>query len=269
MSNVEETVENVGYGLSSWDKEPNVPKRQQREDLPQLPFLRLKEGNNIIRIVTAPYVYNMIRFKGPGDKRPYGTRVNSAYPKYDSVKHPGTEDCPTKPFWTYNREAGEPRPKERFLCGVIDRNQKDKDGNPAPDVKIYDLSQLVFEQLHNFKDDPEYGPATTYDINIRFNPKATSPQGFYTVIPRPKAELSEADLNLIEEVGEDLHKVLLRHATPPPPEVVRKRMMDLGWDGKPPVKEEKEDKSNGSSEEPLATAQDDDYDFPHPAADAN
>ena len=143
---------------------------------------------------------------------------------------------------------------------MIDRSEQD--------IKVYDLSQLVFEQLSNFKDDPEYGPATTYDINIRFNPKATSPQGFYTVIPRPKAELSGADLNLIEEAGENLHKALLRHATPPPPEVVRKRMMDLGWDGKPPVKED--DKSNGAGEdEVLASAQDDDYDFPHPAADAN
>lgn len=256
MSNeVEETVENVGYGLSTWDEKPNIPRRQQREDLPQIPFLRLKEGNNIIRVVTAPYKYFMIRFKGPGDKRPYGTRVNSAYPKYDSSK--GTEDCPTKPFWTGKT------PKERFLAGVIDRSEQK--------IKIYDLSLLVYEQLHNFKEDPEYGPATTYDINIRFNPKATSPQGYYTVIPRPKTDLSEADLNLVEEAGEDLHKVLLRHATPPPPEVVRKRMMDLGWDGKPPpAKEEK--KSNGSSDTPteeLAVAQDDDYDFPAPAADAN
>ncbi len=77
-------------------------------------------------------------------------------------------------------------------------------------------------------------------------------------------------MNLIEEAGENLHKVLLRHATPPPPEVVRKRMMDLGWDGKPPVKEDADKKSNGSGDdENLAAAQDDDYDFPHPAADAN
>ena len=248
---VEETEANVGYGLSSWDKPPVNNQREPREDLPRLPFLRLKEGNNIIRIVTAPYVYHMIRFKGPNDKRPYGTRVNSSYPKYDN--------CPTEPFWTWNREAKKPLPKERYLAGVIDRSKED-DG---PSIKIYDLSQLVFEQLHNFKEDPEYGPATTYDINIRFNPKATSPQGYYTVIPRPKVELSEADLNLIEETGENLHKVLLRHATPPPVEVTRKRMMDLGWDGKPPVKEEK--KSNGKSEqsqEALTSAGDDDYEFP-------
>lgn len=233
------TTENkVSFGLSTWDEKTSTGRPQN--DLPRLDFLRLKEGNNVLRIVTPPYKYHMIRYKSPGNEKDFGKRVNCAYPKYDN--------CPTI-------EAGY-KSKIRYLVGVIERN-----GQDGPALKVLDMSILVYEQLQNFKDDPEVGSPDSYDINIRFNPKASSPQGFYSVIPRPKAPLSAADVELIEAFGTDkLEEVMTRYSTPPAPDAVRKRLESLGWTGK----KEAETKSNGQGD--LETVNDDDYKFPQPTA---
>lgn len=246
---MENNNNNTGFGLSTWDEKNNVGRREtNREELPRIEYLRLKEGNNVLRIVSQPYKYYMIRYKAPGDTAGYGKRVNCSYPKY--------EDCPCV-------EAGY-KPKSRYLVGVIERGAKDKDGNPAPAIRLFDMSVLVYEQLQSFKDDPEVGVPDSYDINVRFNPKASSPQGFYSVIPRPKAALSEADVNLIEAVGADnIHKTLLRQSTPLPPEFVRKRLESLGWTGKREI----EPKGAAAAVAELETATDEDTDFP--AAQAN
>lgn len=39
-----------------------------------IPFIRLKDGNNILRIVTDAKLYNFVRYKGKNDKG-YGHRV--------------------------------------------------------------------------------------------------------------------------------------------------------------------------------------------------
>lgn len=218
------------YGLSSWDEEVNVGnnKSQSVDESERLPFLRLKEGNNTLRIITKPYRYNMVRFKASADEKGFGRRINCSWP---------IEDCPSV--------KADFKPKTRWLVGVIDRSDNQ--------VKIFDMSVLVYQQLKNIKEDIEYGEPDKFDINVRMNSKA-GPTGYYTVLPRGKAPLSEADLQLKESVESTLQAQLERLSTPPKSETVLRRMEELGYKGGVV--------DQGSSEESnLPSNNDDDYDF--------
>lgn len=223
---------NRSYGLSSWD-EATVTAGNFKTDLPKFEYMRLKDGNNSVRIVTAPYRYFMVRYKAANDKG-FGKRVNTAWPLH--------EDCPAK--------AAGLKPKERYLVGVIDREDQK--------LKVLDMSILVYEQVQGLKNDIEWGSPAGYDINIRKNSKAKAPAGFYNVLPRSKAALSPADEALLE-AKEGLEKYLVSRTTPPKPEFVRKRMEELGWDGSQvTVQAEAEDAE-------LSTADDTAYEFKRPS----
>lgn len=227
------------YGLSSWDESTSTSAGNFKTDFPKFEYMRLKDGNNSVRIVTAPYRYFMVRYKAAGDKG-FGKRVNTAWPLHD--------DCPTK-------NAGL-KPKERYLVGVIDREDQK--------LKVLDMSILVYEQVQGLKNDIEWGTPSGYDINIRKNSKAKAPAGFYNVLPRSKAPLSQADEALLTETKENLEKYLVLRTTPPKPEFVRKRLEELGWDGKSQlaVQASTEDDSE------LVEVDDTAYEFKRPAQTA-
>ncbi len=226
----------TGYGFTDWN-DNSGPQTSNREELPRFEYMRLKDGNNNLRIVTPPAAYHMIKFKGPGDHG-FGKRVNTAWPLH--------EDCPAK-------TAGF-KPKKRYLVGVIDREDNK--------VKILDMSVLVKEGVQALKDDIEWGDPTTYDVNVRKNSKSKAPAGFYTVLPRSKVPLSQEDLALLDEHKEALEKVITLRTTPSKPEFVLKRMMELGWDGKSGPVVESEDAAE------LAGSDDQSYKFNRPQAQA-
>lgn len=241
----------VGYGLTTWDEEVNKfeNRGEGNSNLPKIPFLRLKDGINLVRIITEPYKYNQIRYKAPKEKG-FGRRVSTAWPLYP--------DCPAK-------LAGF-KPKERFLVGVIDRAEED--------IKIFDMSVLVYGQLHGIiksmntldKTGKKHS-AKEFDLNINFDSKAAVATSFYQVMKMDSSPLSEADLALINKLGDSLHEVLLRHSTPPTPDQVRKRMEALGWTGESaPKKEYKEKDAKVESSGELKEAEETDYTFERPAA---
>ena len=230
------------YGLSTWDEtvsNTGNTNRSSSNDQERIPFVRLQEGNNILRIITAPYKYNMVRFKASEDERGFGKRVNCSWP---------VEECPTA-------KAGF-KPKSRWLVGVIDRSDNA--------VKVFDMSVLVYQQLQGIKEDIEYGNPDQFDINIRMNSKA-GPTGYYTVLPRGKSALSEADVALKEASAESLESTLVRLSTPPKAETVLKRMEELGYTGGVVAGSG----GNGSTAEDLPAADDESYSFDQrPAAQA-
>lgn len=201
----------TGFGLTTWDEQNQTSKPQSDSDVKKIDFVRLKEGNNTLRIITPPAKYWFVKFDD--GKSQFGRRVNCSYPSVPK------EECPTV-------KAGY-KPKKRYLTGVIVRNADGDD-----EVKLFDMSVMVYEQLQSFKDDPEYGTPDQFDINVRFNPKASSPGGFYSVIPRGRKPLSEVDQDLIKEVGMDvISDNLERLCTPPSVERVEGLLKKLGWDG--------------------------------------
>jgi hypothetical protein len=236
------------FGATNWkDKQTrNFPPREG-DDLPKIPFMRLQQGSNYLRIVTIPYKYHFIRYAGPNVKSPFGVRVNCAYPLYDNDPATG---------------MGYPA-KLRYFVGVIDRREGD--------LKILDMSTVIMEKLQDDletleeMDGQEHSP-TEFDINVRYNKNASSPGATYNVVRGEKAALSEEDVALINAIGEEtLNKVLLRHATPPKPEVVVKLLEKHGWvEGeKAPPKEDKKD-AKKKGDENLSEAKDDDYSFEKP-----
>ncbi len=231
---------NTSFGLTSWDEQVQTSKPQAKQDNGvKLDFLRLSEGNNVVRIITAPAKYWQIKFLD--GKSQYGKRVNCSFPAVDR------NECPTV-------QAGY-KPKKRYLAGVIDRSEE------GGAIKLYDMSVLVYEQLQAFKEDSEYGMPNLYDINIKYNPKASSPGSFYNVVPRPPKPLSAADQELIKSVGLDVvEENLTRLCTPPSVERCRSFLEKLGWDGVSKVQ------VAAAPDSQLEEASDDDYSFDKPAA---
>jgi len=233
------TNNNTGFGLTSWDEVNQTTKPQQKDDSVKIPFLRLSEGNNIVRVITAPAKYWQIKFLDGKSK--FGKRVNCAFPGVSR------DECPTV-------QAGY-KPKKRYLVGVIDRSE---DGGA---IKLFDMSVLVYEQLQTLKEDSEYGVPSSYDINIRYNPKAQSPGGFYNVVPRTPKPLSEDDQNLINSVTREvIEENLIRLSTPPSVESCKAFLQKLGWDGVSKVV------SLNQSADELQEASENDYSFDKTAA---
>jgi hypothetical protein len=235
------------FGLTTWgEPKTTFDRSQNSDDRATIPFARLKDGSNVMRIVTPPYKYHQIRFKAQGEKG-FGRRVNTAWPKYD--------DCPAKLAGFY--------PKKRYLVGVIDRRDED--------IKILDMSILVYEQLQRIlkvmkEEDGKDHQADEFDICIDYDSKASTPAAFYQTMQRPVKPLNDADLELLKAKKDDLDEALLRHSTPPPPDVVRKRMEALGWQGESAPRKTKDDGGNGTSkQENLKETEEADYSFQKPA----
>jgi hypothetical protein len=212
----------VSVGLIPWGtRQKPASQNFNNEDLPKLPYLRLKDGSNIVRVVTPSANYYHIRYLPKDSKKNFGDRVRTAYPTYG-------QECPV----LKDLKLTEKDIKERFMTVVIDRS----DGQ----LKLFDMSVLVQEQVEGILLDKNEGKSpekrvtpSDFDINIRFNSKSNKPTGFYNVVPRDSEALSEEDIQTINSAGgqEMLAKVLQRAVACPKPEFVRKRLMELGWDG--------------------------------------
>lgn len=226
------------YGLTNWDNHHGKPQKKETSDIVKLPFVRLKSGNNLLRIITAPSVYWYVKFKD--GKRPYGTRVTcSAAALDDSTK----SQCPTF-------QAGY-KPKPRYYVGVIDRT----DGT----AKVLDMPISVYTKLKTFKEDADYGTPDNYDINVRFDPDSGSAQDMYSVIPKPPKPLTAEDQAAIAVVGiQVIEENIARLSAPHSVERVKFYLDKLGWDGKTVV--ETLDTTNSTKVE-LAEATEDDYSF--------
>jgi len=234
-------------------------------DVPRIPYMRLKPGINNVRVVTELGVYCCVRWKGPKTKGRYGDRIRTSYPAYG-------DDCPVKKF--LGMEG-----KERYMAIVIDRRaQKLRENEKAQGLesdeaefplKLLDIGELTKEQIetnlevkNSIRTDGTQVSPRDFDMSIKFDPNAKSAIGFYSVVAHDADPMSEADLALIEGIGgqEMLDKILAKQLVCPKPETVIKNLKKLGWDGSTVVPA-KTAKGNGTElEEPAA----DDYSFSRP-----
>jgi hypothetical protein len=233
-------------------------------DVPRIPYMRLKPGINNVRVVTELGVYCCVRWKGPKTKGRYGDRIRTSYPAYG-------DDCPVKKF--LGMEG-----KERYMAIVIDRRaQKLRENEKAQGLesdeaefplKLLDIGELTKEQIetnlevkNSIRTDGTQVSPRDFDMSIKFDPNAKSAIGFYSVVAHDADPMSEADLALIEGIGgqEMLDKILAKQLVCPKPETVIKNLKKLGWDGSTVIKAEKGN-HNTPLEEPVA----DDYSFTRP-----
>ncbi len=174
------------FGSSGQDR------KQQQKDL----FLRLVDGNNEVRLVTAPYQYLIHKYKKePNNPRDFGQKVGC------SAIHGSCQLC----------DAGD-KAKPRWYFGVIDR----KTGT----YKVLDVSYAVFQDIRKLARNERWGDPTKYDIDIMVDKKGGA-TGYYTVMPIGKEPLSASDQVLKDNADlEDLK----RRCTPPTIEQVQKRL---------------------------------------------
>jgi hypothetical protein len=158
-------------------------------------FLRLEEGTNELRIVTAPYQYLVHKYKKDGDTG-FGQKVGC------SMLHGSCPLC-----------ALGDKAKPRWFYGVISR----KSGT----YKILDVSFAVFSQIRKLaRNTQRWGDPTKYDIDIVVD-KNGGATGYYSVQPISKEPLSADDQRIKDDADLD---DLKRRCTPPTVDQVQKRI---------------------------------------------
>lgn len=247
----------TNYGLQEWgevDLSFNTPKQYSKQENV---FLKLKDGDNKVRLLTKPSQFWQHKYKPPGDKG-FGYRVScskagnagGSCPLCDIVAKEMRDKVDPK-----NRMVT--KAQKRWLVGVIDRD--------SASYKILDISKTVFQAVQDLFNDSDWGDPIQYDINIKVN-KNGGPTGYYGVTPKNAKPLSEADLQLKdEEMDVD---DLIQRCQPPTEEEVIEQM--ARWDafskkrsGK--VEPEAQTQTSAKSEPQTSSASsdsDDDYDFP-------
>jgi len=186
---------NQTYGAVDWNSDAfgSDEKRINSKDL----FLRLEDGQNIIRLVTQPYQYLVHKVKKDAtNPKDFGQKVRC------SAIHGSCAVCNT----------GD-KAKPRWLLGVIVR----KTGT----YKILDISFAVFSQIRKYARNTQYfGDPTKYDLNIEVD-KNGGATGYYSVQALSKEALSAADQVIKDNADlEDLK----RRATPLTIEQLQKQL---------------------------------------------
>ncbi len=181
------------YGESEWE-EGEVSGGRSGSD-----FMNLGEGENVVRIVTKPYVYYVAWVR---DTSGVNRKIRSA-----------AENCPLA-------LAGH-APKPRYYVGVLDRS--------SGEVKILEIGNQVYKAIVSFKKDPDYGDPLNYDIKIIRAPKGSSPSSFYTVLPKPPKPLTKEEKALVEAFNKRVD--ISKFTKPPTPEEVAEKLgVVLGHD---------------------------------------
>jgi len=223
----------VKFGLSSWGGNGQAKKQNTGE---RIPFLKTKNGNNLIRIVTGPYVQQQawVVNANTGKKMPIRSAVN---------------DCPL-------REAGI-EIDEKSLVGVLMRPSiNDPEGKSS--LGILTLSPGLKRQIDDLVEEEGYEDITSYDINIK-RKDGEVPANFYKVLPRPVKALSDEDETMLEGRREDLLNTLERITTPLSVDEVREQMIKAGIK---PGSSQSKPKEETSFIPPKADSDDDDiYNF--------
>lgn len=160
-------------------------------------FLRLEEGSNELRLVTAPFQYLVHKYKkDPTNPKDFGQKIMC------SQIHSSCPLCDT----------GD-KAKPRWFYGVISR----KTGT----YKILDISFAVFSQVRKLaRNTQRWGDPTKYDIDIVVD-KNGGATGYYSVQPISKEPLSAADQMIKDNADLD---DLKRRCTPPSAEKVQERI---------------------------------------------
>jgi hypothetical protein len=160
-------------------------------DLGSNDFMRLEEGNNVVRIFTKPYqFYTVWTTDATGKQR----KVRSA-----------VENCPLV-------QRGE-KPSARWYVGVLDRRNGSK-------PSILEVGPQIFKQILGLRKKGTWGDPRAYDVDIERQPKGSQP--LYIVSPEPKASLTAEEKAACKEFLGRVDLVKMTEA--PTPEEVREQL---------------------------------------------
>lgn len=157
-------------------------------------FMRLVEGNNVVRVFTKPYQFYVCWIK---DASGANRKVKSA-----------VKNCPLI-------KRGE-KVQKRWLMGAIDR----KGGNKA---KILEVSSQIMLGIKSLAADPDWGNPIGYDVNVNRGAPGKNP--LYHVIAKPQKPLTDEDKAEIEQFMKNTDLAVM--TTPPSPEQVAEQLREI------------------------------------------
>jgi hypothetical protein len=161
----------------------------ENADIGTSSFMRLEEGDNMVRCVSSPYQgYSHWTVDASGQKRKVGCSL---------------KDCPV-----CARGNPEEAAKPRWMLAVLNR----KTNKPA----ILEIGPQIFKGIKALSQSKRWGNPREYDLNIIKAPKGTNP--LYTIMPEPKDLLSDADKTMLKDWMKDIDLQSLV-AAPTPDEV--------------------------------------------------
>lgn len=173
------------YGeLSDW----NEAKTSSMSD-----YMRLAQGDNRVRIITAPYQFYVAWIK---DASGASRKLNSAL-----------KDCPLV-------KRGE-KIQTRWLVGVINRQTKS--------AEILEIGSQIMNGIKQYSNEPGYGNPSGYDINIKRGKPGENP--LYYIMASPLSPLSDEDKVLVNDFVESTD--LTKLTTPPTPEEVAQKLAEI------------------------------------------
>ena len=154
-------------------------------------FMRLEEGDNVVRVITSPYQFYIHWTK---DESNQSCKVRCAM-----------ENCPVC-------QRGE-NASARWFIGVL--NKKGDKAVPS----LLEISLQVYSQIKALKNKKNWGDPRAYDISITRKPKGSQP--LYVVTPEPKAACSDEEKKMAKAFIEecDFEKLV---AVPTPEEIAEK-----------------------------------------------
>ena len=194
---------NTTFGEVSWSDDVNFGNGKDKKSTDKDLWLRLKEGSNVVRLVTQPHQYIVHRgIKKKGEKG-YGRKVSC------SSIHGECALC-----------AKGLKASPRWLVGVIDRE--------SGQYRVLDISYQIFNDVRKLARKVDvWGDPQKYDIDIIVDKKG-GPSGYYSVQPIPHKPLSPTDQNIRDNA--DL-EFLKQKTQPLTPDVVQKILNKIAPDG--------------------------------------
>lgn len=109
---------------------------------------------------------------------------------------------------TVKTDDGKEKTSVRFAGIVIYRNLDTKEN----EVKGFKFGWQIYKALRALNEDDEWGEPTQYDVQIT----RTEEQGsYYTVTPKPKSPITEAERQLVLEANLNLESMYLGKGSEP------------------------------------------------------
>ena len=175
------------WGEETWD---NV-------DEPRTVFMRMEEGQNVVRVASTPWKYWIHwTMDAAGNRK--------------KIKCAGEQGCPV--CEKVDREMADLRAssndkkhkearKQRYLFAIIDR----KDGQ----AKLLDAGPQIVQGIRKMADKPQLGKPSGYDIDITVNPQSTNQYYSVTSIPNgpdgiTKYPITDQEKNSLREFMENV-----------------------------------------------------------------
>lgn len=154
-------------------------------------YMKLEQGNNVVRIITQPYVFTVCWIKDPqGVPR----KVRSAL-------------VPTCPLIKRGEKL-----QKRWFVGVINRR--------TGKAEILEISSQIISALKDLASDPDWGNPKGYDVDVKRGTPGSQP--LYRVVAKPQKPLTDDEKALAERFIKETD--FIKMTKPPTPEEVAERL---------------------------------------------